>query len=220
MTIDAGKLRALLDNTAHWTNAGRDPVCASVSPFLVEQSHALATRSPVKANAPHPSRFATGGSIIMGTRIDFWIGIDKNAEWIGSIGLDGYLEAVPHFVAGATDPDDFRHHVAAHIRDEDGIPPAKGWQWPWKDSRTSDNSVWFANGIVYFESDGWLIPMNQLAAFNESDDERHASRWPGAIKPDWSALPDMLQSPSALYGDGKRGKRTDAGAGPIIIAHR
>jgi hypothetical protein len=156
----------------------------------------------------------------MGTRIDFWIGIDKGAEWIGSVGWDGFKEDLSSLITDAMDAEVFRHHVLAHIRAEDGITPADGWQWPWRDSRTSDNSVWFHNGIVYFEADDHLVPFSQIGTYN-GDDVVKPRDLPGVILPNWNAMPDMRDSPNALYPNDRSKRRgRDKGAGPMIIIAR
>lgn len=80
----------------------------------------------------------------MGTRADFYVGVGKTAEWIGSIAWDGYPDG-PHAakVLPAKSEDEFRQSVADLIKAEDGTTPAEGWPWPWDDSCTTDYAYCF-----------------------------------------------------------------------------
>jgi hypothetical protein len=97
----------------------------------------------------------------MGTRADFYIGRGKDAEWIGSVGMDGYPTGlttgdsaeespsdVPILIA-KTDAD-FRKAVADLIAARrHGTKPEQGWPWPWDDSRTTDYAYAFDGGQVW-----------------------------------------------------------------------
>lgn len=88
----------------------------------------------------------------MGTRADFYVGHGPEAEWLGSVAMDGYEwhEKPAHPISSATTPDDFRAAVAAELAPrEDATLPAQGWPWPWEDSRTTDYAYVFDGGSVH-----------------------------------------------------------------------
>jgi hypothetical protein len=103
----------------------------------------------------------------MGTRADFYVGKGCDAEWIGSVGNDGFRPHPGGKPAGvgvallhATTERNFRRALADLTTEiEDHVTPDRGWPWPWNDSRTSDCSYWFFDGGVWdvhckFESCG------------------------------------------------------------------
>jgi len=107
----------------------------------------------------------------MGTRADFYIGIGKTAEWLGSIAYDGYriekmIEATAEksddyaacwAIKTATTPEAFREGVARLLAvNDDATTPEQGWPWPWDDSRTTDVSYAFTDGAckVFWWSEG------------------------------------------------------------------
>jgi hypothetical protein len=80
----------------------------------------------------------------MGTRADFYVGRDQDAEWIGSIAWDGYREGIPEAVLKAESEEAFRAAVANFASErDDWTSPDQGWPWPWNDSGTTDCSYWF-----------------------------------------------------------------------------
>lgn len=86
----------------------------------------------------------------MGTRADFYIGIDQDAEWIGSIAWDGYPETVGDLFSHVHSKDVFRSRVAEFLSDRnDATLPDDGWPWPWDDSRLTDYSYCFHDGQVW-----------------------------------------------------------------------
>lgn len=122
----------------------------------------------------------------MGTRADFYIGRGKDAEWIGSLALDGYPSGMPSGLLSATTEDLFRVAVTEHLATDDcGTPTDLGWPWPWDDSGTTDYAYAFDGGVVYaccFGSPWW--PANG----EEPDhDELRESGKPNAVFPDMSA---------------------------------
>jgi hypothetical protein len=85
----------------------------------------------------------------MGTRADFYLGKGSDAEWLGSIGWDGYPAGIPENILQAPDDAAFRAAVAEFLSDrEDGTKPEDGWPWPWNTSATTDYSYWHANGVT------------------------------------------------------------------------
>lgn len=97
----------------------------------------------------------------MGTRADFYSGRGKDAEWLGSIGWDGYPSGISDDIKNAKTDGEFRKAVERFIRKEDGIHPREGWPWPWEDSNTTDYSYAF-DGSVWGSGfgHGWW-PVNE-----------------------------------------------------------
>lgn len=83
----------------------------------------------------------------MGTRVDFYVGKGKDAEWIGSIAWDGYREAIDPEILLCKSESAFRHAFAEFIKDRnDATLPEQGWPWPWDDSGLTDCHYWFFDG--------------------------------------------------------------------------
>lgn len=85
----------------------------------------------------------------MGTRADFYVGTGQNAEWLGSVGYDGYKwQEDPNCpLMAATTENEFRNAVRdiAESRD-DWTSPEMGWPWPWDNSFTTDRTYSFVDG--------------------------------------------------------------------------
>jgi hypothetical protein len=104
----------------------------------------------------------------MGTRADFYIGTDENAEWLGSTGWYGHPDGLgltlptrrvvvgnystnetADFPEGkgildATTEEEFRTRVAQYFENrEDVSRPEDGWPWPWDTSATTDYAYAF-----------------------------------------------------------------------------
>lgn len=107
----------------------------------------------------------------MGTRADFYVGKGPSAEWLGSIGWDGYPTGAPQPVLKCTGEAEFRAAVGTLVAEDDsGTAPADGWPWPWEDSGTTDYSYAFEAGRVWGSCFGgpWFDPFHEP----EEDDER------------------------------------------------
>lgn len=91
----------------------------------------------------------------MGTKADFYIGRGKAAEWLGSIGNDGFPLSIHKSVLNCTEEEDFRFYVHKFLRENDGIFATEGWPWVWDDSCTSDFSYAFDKGEVWITCFGW-----------------------------------------------------------------
>ena len=92
----------------------------------------------------------------MGTRADFYIGIDRNAEWLGSIAWDGYPDGIPDEILTAATEADFRNGVRLLLLGrDDATTPEHGWPWPWESSRLTDFSYAWQDGTAWIASDGW-----------------------------------------------------------------
>lgn len=97
----------------------------------------------------------------MGTRADFYIGTGPDAEWLGSIALDGYRidemkkkdshstadNAACWAIKSAKNEVDYREAVLSLLKiNDDATLPADGWPWPWEDSHTTDYAYAFVDG--------------------------------------------------------------------------
>jgi hypothetical protein len=97
----------------------------------------------------------------MGTRADFYIGTGKDAEWLGSLGWDGYRieemteqastksddHAACWAIKTASTPEAFREAIGNLLAcNDDATKPEQGWPWPWKDSTTTDYAYAFVDG--------------------------------------------------------------------------
>lgn len=105
----------------------------------------------------------------MGTRADFYVGRGPNAEWLGSIGYDGYPSGIADPVLHAVDEDSYRRAVEVFLSQERSATlPSQGWPWPWEDSRTTDFAYSFHGGKVWASGFGrpWVDPLVDV-----SDDE-------------------------------------------------
>jgi hypothetical protein len=85
----------------------------------------------------------------MGTRADFWVRNDKGAEWVGSVGWDGYQwdENPECFLMQAKTEQEFRVAVRSiQLQRTDFSCSETGWPWPWKNSVLTDYSYVFEDG--------------------------------------------------------------------------
>lgn len=85
----------------------------------------------------------------MPTRADFYVGVGKQAEWLGSIAFDGYPDGIPEAVLLAPTAQTFRAGVQKFLgARHDATLPDQGWPWPWEDSRTTDFAYCFGSDHV------------------------------------------------------------------------
>lgn len=121
----------------------------------------------------------------MGTRADFYVGRGDQAEWLGSIGWDGYPDGIESAILEAKSEDGFRGSVAVFMESrEDATLPSYGWPWPWNDSRTTDYAYAFDDGQTWVAcfGAGWYAP-------DDWSDER--ADMPKQEFPDMSALKNI-----------------------------
>jgi hypothetical protein len=90
----------------------------------------------------------------MGTRADFYVGIDENSEWLGSIAYDGFPNkwGHPYKLLKVKTEKTYRKKVKEIIKNNieyGAVFPENGWPWPWEDSSITDYSYYFYNGKVY-----------------------------------------------------------------------
>lgn len=111
----------------------------------------------------------------MGTRADFYVGTGVDAEWLGSVALDGYewQESPDCPLMQATTEDEFRAAVKDIATDrKDWTSPDQGWPWPWDDSFTTDRQYAFTDGKTQDFNWGKLPPKN------EDDEPEKTVNWP------------------------------------------
>jgi hypothetical protein len=100
----------------------------------------------------------------MGTKADFYIGRGESAEWIGSIGCDGYPDGIDAKVLGCQSEEEFRHAIADFLKGrDDETLPEDGWPWCWPDSRMTDFAYAFDAGSVRASCFGrsWFDPADR-----------------------------------------------------------
>lgn len=154
----------------------------------------------------------------MGTRADFYVGLDHGAEWLGSIAFDGYPDGVFHediakedrLYAGHGDERQWREDVAEFLASrDDSTLPEHGWPWPWGTSATTDWAYTYdpARQAVLGSCFGspWYVvadgpPQDAGGDFDESIDRD------GFGAP---TFPDMSE---------RRNVRTDKGSGAIFMS--
>lgn len=117
----------------------------------------------------------------MGTRADFYIGRGEQAEWLGSIGWDGYPDGIDELLLHATSEAAFRVALEAFFKDRDDVTrPADGWPWPWADSCTTDYAYAFDGENVWGSCFG-----NEWFDTREPQPERDGNKT--AVFPDMKA---------------------------------
>lgn len=136
----------------------------------------------------------------MGTRADFYIGLGKDAEWLGSIAWDGYPGGIDAAVMDAGTEQEFRANLLSFFDGRDDVtPPERGWPWPWNDSRTTDYSYWFSDGKVFVSCCGHKPAPHPLADDEGEEDDPNV--------PD-GEFPDMTN---------RKNVRFDRGSGILIM---
>lgn len=92
----------------------------------------------------------------MGTRADFYVGRGKDAEWLGSIAMDGYPDAPGHpkVLLDAKNEAEFRERVEGMLSLGHATRPEQGWPWPWNDSGTTDYAYAFDEDCVWVSDFG------------------------------------------------------------------
>lgn len=120
----------------------------------------------------------------MTTRADFYIGRGPEAEWIGSIAIDGHPSGAStddkRSTGGAqalvaTTEGDFREGVRRMAETRaDFTSPERGWPWPWGNSATTNYAYAFeagaqdraGHGEIYasaFGSPWWVLDLNRAS---------------------------------------------------------
>jgi hypothetical protein len=139
----------------------------------------------------------------MGTRADFYVGRGLDAEWLGSVAMDGYAVAemeAEHADRGdenraiwaiktATDEKAFREAVKAYLDFQShSTYPEQGW--PWDDSRTTDFAYAFNDGATYAASFGYV--WWNAATESAPDDDSPVKK---------CVFPDMKERQNVAWGN-------------------
>jgi len=133
----------------------------------------------------------------MGTRADFYVGMDKNAEWLGSIAWDGHRSSIPDTILCATTEKIFRDQVGKFLATRDDATfPVQGWPWPWDTSDTTDCSYWFGEDRVWMEYDDRYLPADvEPPDFDDPKAEKRFLADKRKIK-----YPNMAKLKNVTYG--------------------
>lgn len=117
----------------------------------------------------------------MGTRADFYAGKGVAAEWLGSIGWDGYRDGISKKVLEATTETEYRDEVTVFLQSrDDATYPKDGWPWPWDDSATSDCSYWFFDGQCWDAQgspDVYIPCKEKEPEWGNDDEEELQDKW-------------------------------------------
>jgi len=128
----------------------------------------------------------------MGTRADFYVGKGKDAEWLGSIGWDGYPCGISEAVRAAADEASYRAAVSSFFATRNDVTlPEHGWPWPWNDSGTTDYSYWHFDGKTM----GSCFGGEYFACDNEPED---------AVEHQVIEMPDMSAAKKVAVAGGNR----------------
>lgn len=87
----------------------------------------------------------------MGTRADFYIGIDpRGMDWLGSIAWDGYPVESNGNGMDFSDPARYVTTIQERAQEKGWTAPEDGWPWPWEDSVGTDYAYTLYGGEVWF----------------------------------------------------------------------
>lgn len=129
----------------------------------------------------------------MGTRADFYVGKEEQAEWLGSIAWDGYPDGISRGLLEATNEAGYREEVSRFLAERDDCTlPEQGWPWPWEDSGTTDYAYTFDEGRVQASRFGnaWFDAMGQEPV-ELTPEEEESGEWEGVPRRDPNA-PDAV----------------------------
>jgi hypothetical protein len=81
----------------------------------------------------------------MGTKADFYVGLESKRDWIGSIYNNGDVWHIPIEILIQVNPTMFEELTLDFLRSVDSVIANKriGWPWLWADSRPTDYSYIF-----------------------------------------------------------------------------
>ena len=136
----------------------------------------------------------------MGTRADFYIGKGRDANWLGSVGMDGNPEDIARHLSLdlsqtiASENDWVESVNMVFTAHPEHTLPEMGWPWPWDDSNTTDYAYTYDEGKVWVSCFGtrWV---SLRWALEEEDawDKMEGSQL---------ALPDMSAIKNIRYDSG------------------
>lgn len=139
----------------------------------------------------------------MGTRADFYIRKDKDMEWLGSIGWDGYPGGIDKTVVYAATEEGFRRCVDHFFSQRKDVTlPDRGWPWPWEDSRTTDYAYIFEKDRVMASCFGYPLfdPVEALRK-EEDDSEAESEEGEDEVKME-GYFPNMKDRQNIRYDNG------------------
>jgi hypothetical protein len=138
----------------------------------------------------------------MGTRADFYVGRGENAEWLGSIGWDGYPDNDDYaLIFASAEERQFRLSVGELLgRRDDGTFPEHGWPWPWESSHTTDCAYAFDGGEIYLSRFGrrW-VPVSEYLGWGDSDTPEREAYDEGPD--DVADVPNMKDRQNVTFGE-------------------
>lgn len=131
----------------------------------------------------------------MGTRADFYVGRGKDAEWLGSIAYDGYLDGHPARLIRIGTERGFRRAVAGILASVDhSTPPNLGWPWPWDTSHTTDFSyAWDRRVYMSCFGSAWRT-VKQYSRLGDTGRDRLRTM-PSDAFPDMSSRKNVTMGP-------------------------
>ena len=105
----------------------------------------------------------------MGTKADFYVGIEADAEWLGSIFNDGDVWHIPLNILIQINRIMFEEMTLDFLKSKDSVIADEGdkWNHPWSDSRLTDYTYMFdlrKEKVVMYQSgmDGLSDPIKVL----------------------------------------------------------
>jgi len=127
----------------------------------------------------------------MGSKADFYVGRDTDAEWLGSIAWDGMPAGIPRALLVVTDEEAWRTGVG-NLLDARGdtFLPKNGWPWTWDSSHGTKYTYSFDAGRVWaccYGSSWWKA---------DAPEPDHTT-----LKRKAARLPDMAMAPKLASGD-------------------
>ena len=112
----------------------------------------------------------------MGARADFYVGRGKDAEWLGSISLDGYPDGIDTALLKSTTLQQYKARLRSFLSKRNDVThPKDGWPWPWDDSNTTDCAYAFDKGRVHIS---WFGSPWQLATSKRYPKEGEGQEFP------------------------------------------
>lgn len=104
----------------------------------------------------------------MGTKADFYLGKNTNAQWLGSIAWDGHPWRISPAISTAKTEEEYRTAILDFLRTREdasfGLEADQHWPWPWDNSKRTHYSYKFENGKLLVSHFGgpWCDPADPL----------------------------------------------------------
>ncbi len=149
----------------------------------------------------------------MGTRADFYVGRGPEAEWLGSIGMDGYPDGEPLVLLVRLDGEAAQLPMTGEVAYREAVDeildgryatrPEQGWPWPWETSATTDYAYAWDDDKLWFSCFG--RPWVEWHDATEADDDGEGER---AVFPDMTARQNVaMDARSGMLSVGPCGVR-------------